>query len=151
MSNQTKPATAEGSDTAPRNFKRLKVRKHSHYNVRPRYGAGSPAAVDFKTADDFAREEIDRCAIAASGVWGEKAQARAFELGIGPVIDHDGFLRSPAEYVEEHMGHWLVQCLCTGVLYTRPFYNSVASARACKRCLDARELSQAEWVYPEVR
>ena len=138
---------AEG--TAPR-IVRLPQRKHSHFNVRPRYTAGSPAAVDRATAEAQADQEIEFCKMNASGVFGQENAEVAVRLGVGPVDAGDGEgLRSPAEYVEEHSNHWLVQCLCTGEIFTRPFFDAKPSRKVCKRCRDAEEFTHVRRL-PEV-
>jgi hypothetical protein len=133
--------TAEG--TVPR----VDVRnvKHSHYNVNPRYTAGSPAAVDRATADKVAAEEIDSCAMAMSGVMGQWNADFAKMVGVGPHREDKGQeLQSPAEYVEEHSNHWLVQCLCTGKLFIRPFAWQEEKQKPCKRCAAAKEMIYVE-------
>lgn len=118
---------------------RLPIRKHSHFNVKPRYTAGSPAGVDEATALHQAAEEIHFCEMTLTGVFGGIAADQAALQGVGPVQEADGMLYSPAEYVEEHSNHWLVQCLCTGSLFTRPFAWQENKQRTCKRCVAARE------------
>lgn len=116
--------------------------KNYHYNARPRYTAGSPAAVDQATAEKLAADEIRMHQIALTGVWGDKQQAFAKQAGVGPFDAGDGRgLRSPAEYVEEHSNHWLVKCLTTGKVFVRPFHDAKPSRVSCKRCMHARELA----------
>jgi hypothetical protein len=124
---------------AGRPWHRLPERKHSHYNVKPRYTAGSPAGVDETTALHQAAEEHEFHAMHLSGVFGEANAAEARAAGVGPRKGPDGLLYSPAEYVEEHNNHWLVQCLCTGTLFKRPFAWQENRQRTCKRCIAAAE------------
>jgi hypothetical protein len=88
-----------------------------------------------------AQEEAIAYSRVIDGYDGEAAKARAESLGLGP-LPVDGLLRSPAEYVEEHKTHWLVQCLITGKLYVRPFQWAKSTGH-CKRCNDAREYVNA--------
>ena len=87
------------------------MRRPSHFNVRPRYGGGSPAAVKLHTAQSVAASEMRSYADALEGVYGEALQARAKRLG----------LRGIAEGVRETRKGWEVIDLCTSETYIRPF------------------------------
>jgi hypothetical protein len=119
--------------------------KNYHYNVKPRYTAGSPAAVDEKTALHQAEEEKKFHEMYLSGVMGEKNQALAEQLGLGPVADQErgGLRYSPAELVIEHSNHWFVRCLITGEMFVRPFqWVPVEKTTNCKRCRREHDLAE---------
>ena len=82
-----------------------------HFNVRPRYTPGSPAAVDEEIARKVAEEEKHFIEHALSGVWGPAEKARAEKLG----------LRGIVEMRTERRDHWEVLDLCTGERFKRHF------------------------------
>jgi len=81
------------------------------YNVRPRYGCGSPGLVFQHTAEQVAASEQRCYQDALDGIYGEKLKARAERLG----------LRGIAEHFKETRKGWLVTDLITGEQYLRPF------------------------------
>jgi hypothetical protein len=81
------------------------------YNVRPRYGCGSPALVFQHTAEQVAASEQRCYQDALDGIYGERLQERAKRLG----------LRGISEHVKETRKGWEVTDLCTGESYLRPF------------------------------
>lgn len=155
--------------------------KHHHYNVKPRYTCGSPAAVSRDIALNQVREEAISYDIDLSGVHGEEQLERAKTLGLGPsprqinwagqvcdilrenassllisftnatgtcemVIDKSANLHkaperfSPVELVEEHSNHWMVTCMLTGEIFTRPFaWIDPRKYANCKKCQQAKE------------
>lgn len=58
-----------------------------HYNVAPRYSAGSPAMVDERTALRVAEDEKDAFEAALCGVYGEAAMEEALALGLGGIVE----------------------------------------------------------------
>lgn len=52
------------------------------YSVRPRYTAGSPAGVDFRTAEHVAEQETEAIQHVLEGYVGEEKQAEAEKLGL---------------------------------------------------------------------
>lgn len=86
-------------------------RRRESFNVRPRYGCGSPAMVDEVTAHRVAESEQDSYEAALSGIYGEELKARAEALGV----------RGIAEAVHETRKGWEVRDLITGETYLRPF------------------------------
>jgi hypothetical protein len=68
---------------------RLFRSKHSHFNVKPRYTCGSPAAVSQEDALYQANEELVSLQHDLEGVHGEEHQARARSLGLGPAREGD--------------------------------------------------------------
>jgi hypothetical protein len=83
---------------------------HAHWNVAPRYSAGSPAMVDEDTADAVALDEIDMHRAASQGLWGEAERLRALRLGLAGIV----------ELREEHRG-WHVYDRITQERFVRPF------------------------------
>lgn len=140
--------------------------KHSHFNVKPRYTCGSPAAVPQEMALAQIEDELSAIEPDLAGVHGEKQKARALKLGLGPArtgdlkcpnccfiqpdptvtlcvactwrLDtsiNDGSHFSPVELVVEHSNHWMVICLMTGEIFTRPFaYVKPSKVEGCKKC-----------------
>jgi len=148
--------------------------KNYHYNVKPRYTCGSPAAVDEREA--LRQAEAEKCAYEyiIQGVEGVERQARAERLGLGPTREgqtvqcpncyrmQDATLVacdwchrtlaeaakklprfSPAELVIEHSNHWMVKCLISGEIFTRPFaWVPVEKTTNCKRCRREHERNE---------
>lgn len=85
--------------------------KIPHYNVRPRYTAGSGAMVARSLAFRVAAQERDAHKTCLTGVYGPEAQARAEILGLHGIVE---------EVTETRKG-WDVLDLCTGERYLRQF------------------------------
>ena len=103
------------------------------YNVNPRYSGGSPAQVDFETAQKVVNDERKHYSIAMSGAYGEKTKNEAESKGLGPFEVEKKGLRSPVEETSEHSNHWLVKCLITGKLFRREFPEN-KKINSCKKC-----------------
>lgn len=157
---------------------RLFRSKHSHFNVKPRYTCGSPAAVSQEEALHQINEELISIEHDLEGAHGDEHQARARKLGLGPARTDDnkcpncGFdqdeqqpthclgcgwpLRysvndgkhfSPVELVVEHRNHWMVICLMTGEIFTRPFaYVDPRKVEGCKKCREAKDKVIGHWM-----
>lgn len=82
--------------------------KRGHYSVRPRYTPGSPALVDYRTAQRVAEQEKDSYRGDLGGYYGEELQARAEKLGLRGIVEYR---------VERGSGKnhgWEIEDLCTG-------------------------------------
>jgi hypothetical protein len=82
-----------------------------HFNVKPRYGAGSPAQVDEHTAKRVAEDERAAFEHARSGAYGTLRQIESTRDG----------LRGIVELRVERPGAWIVTDLLTGERFVRPF------------------------------
>lgn len=91
-------------------YKLVKHRAY-HYNVRPRYSAGSPAMVDEDTAMRVKRNELDGYEIALSGAVSAAEKARAERLGLSGIV----------EQVFETSKNWHVHDLITGEVREEDF------------------------------
>lgn len=157
---------------------RLFRSKHSHFNAKPRFTCGSPAAVSQEEALSQVENELHNHEIHLSGVYGEEKQAWARKLGLGPArsgdlkcpnccfiqpdptvtlcvactwrLDtsvNDGSHYSPVELVVEHRNHWMVICLMTGDIFTRPFAHvDPRKVEGCKKCREAKDKIIGHWM-----
>lgn len=82
----------------------------THYNVNPRYTAGSPAMVSSDIALRVAKQEGTSIRAAVDGLYGETQQDRACRLG----------LRGISEMARAQRKGWKILDLCTGEVYFRP-------------------------------
>lgn len=77
------------------------------WNVAPRYSPGSPAQVDFATAQQVAADEQRGYEYALRGVYGEEQQAQARERGLDRIVWSQ----------QEIQNCWRVQDYLTGRTY----------------------------------
>ena len=90
----------------------MTARRTGHFNVRPRYAAGSPAQVDEPTARQVARDERAFHGYVLDGMYGP---ARAADAA------REGALRGIVELRIERPGGWEIHDLLTGERFVRPF------------------------------
>jgi hypothetical protein len=93
------------------NFRTLHRRKEPHFNVAPRYSAGSPALVDESIALRVALQEQDCYDCAKDGRYGADMQKQAASMGLSGIVE----LRA------ETKDGWAVLDLLTQESFTRPF------------------------------
>lgn len=81
--------------------------RHYSFNVAPRYGSGSPAMVDDRTAYHVAEGEI-RCAIhAIEGMYGEEKKNEYHKRGLRGIV-----------YIRYEKGKWFyIQDVLTGEIF----------------------------------
>lgn len=84
---------------------------HPHYNVAPRYTAGSPGLVDKATAEHVAKQERAGYENARKGRYGPELQDKALLRGLAGIV----------EYRIECPTGWGIHDLITGDEFLRPF------------------------------
>jgi hypothetical protein len=82
-----------------------------HWNVAPRYTAGSPAMVPEHIARQVAKEEKEAYERLLTGIYGEADKATAEKLGLKGIVE---------ERFETKKG-WDVTDVLTGEQFIRPF------------------------------
>jgi hypothetical protein len=99
------------------------ARGNWHFNLKPRFGCGSPGAVwNEKLAQRVAQEERTSYEHALTGAYGAEDLEKAQKLGLEGIV----------EVVFEKAGGWMCQDLITGRVYRR-------ERKAAKK-LQAREV-----------